>query len=110
VITLMGGLGYVNWRQACCYTADGKNKHFSTSYPEPNSTDAHIVIWEMKLWYLLTMNVTMLITLCFSFTLWLHAFQFIIASLWCSTILVQHTRMRNRTGCCKYFVIIDMYK
>ncbi|KDR21446.1 rho guanine nucleotide exchange factor 10 isoform X3 [Zootermopsis nevadensis] len=49
VITLMGGRGYVNWRQACCYTADGKNKHFSMSYPEPNSTDAHIVIWEMKL-------------------------------------------------------------
>ncbi|XP_023707592.1 rho guanine nucleotide exchange factor 10 isoform X4 [Cryptotermes secundus] len=49
VITLMGGRGYVNWRQACCYAADGKNKHFSTSYPEPNSNDAHIVIWEMKL-------------------------------------------------------------
>lgn len=49
VITLMGGRGYVNWRQACCYTADGKNKHFSMSFPEPNSTDAHIVIWEMKL-------------------------------------------------------------
>ncbi|XP_069683969.1 rho guanine nucleotide exchange factor 10-like isoform X2 [Periplaneta americana] len=49
VITLMGGRGYVNWRQACCYSTDGKNKHFSTSSPEPNSNDAHIVIWEMKL-------------------------------------------------------------
>jgi Rho guanine nucleotide exchange factor 10 len=49
VITLMGGRGYVNWRQACCYAADGKNKHFSMSSPEPNNNDAHIVIWEMKL-------------------------------------------------------------
>ena len=48
VITLMGGRGYVNWRQACCYSSDGKNKH-SMSCPEPNSNDAHIVIWEMKL-------------------------------------------------------------
>jgi Rho guanine nucleotide exchange factor 10 len=49
IITLMGGRGYVNWRQACCNVADGKNKHFSIPYPEPNSNDAHIVIWEMKL-------------------------------------------------------------
>lgn len=47
VMTLMGGRGYVNWRQA--YTADNKNKHLSVSSPEPNSNDAHIVIWEMKL-------------------------------------------------------------
>ncbi|XP_049780303.1 rho guanine nucleotide exchange factor 10 isoform X3 [Schistocerca cancellata] len=37
VVTLMGGRGYVNWRQ------QGKGG------PEPNSNDAHIVIWEMKL-------------------------------------------------------------
>jgi Rho guanine nucleotide exchange factor 10 len=49
VITLMGGRGYVNWRQACCYAADSKNKHFSAPFPEPNNNDAHIVIWEMKL-------------------------------------------------------------
>jgi Rho guanine nucleotide exchange factor 10 len=49
VMTLMGGRGYVNWRQACYYTADNKNKHLSVSSPEPNSNDAHIVIWEMKL-------------------------------------------------------------
>lgn len=49
VMTLMGGRGYVNWRQACCYVADSKNKHLSVSSPEPNSNDAHIVIWEMKL-------------------------------------------------------------
>lgn len=49
VITLMGGRGYVNWRQACCYAADGKNKHSSMPSPEPNNNDAHIVIWEMKL-------------------------------------------------------------
>jgi hypothetical protein len=45
----MGGRGYVNWRQACNYTADNKNKHLSVSSPEPNRNDAHIVIWEMKL-------------------------------------------------------------
>ncbi|KAJ9586693.1 hypothetical protein L9F63_019731 [Diploptera punctata] len=49
VITLMGGKGYVNWRQACCSTGDGKNKHSSLTSPDPNSNDAHIVIWEMKL-------------------------------------------------------------
>ena len=48
VITLMGGRGYVNCRQACS-SADGKNKHSSISSLEPNCNDAHIVIWEMKL-------------------------------------------------------------
>lgn len=43
VITLMGGRGYVNWRQPCCSNDKGR------SYKEPNRTDAHIVIWELKL-------------------------------------------------------------
>lgn len=46
VITLMGGRGYVNWRQPCC-TSD-KSKH-TFSIREPNSNDAHVVIWELKL-------------------------------------------------------------
>lgn len=45
VITIMGGRGYVNWRQPCC-SAD-KNKHGSLL--GRNSNDAHIVIWELKL-------------------------------------------------------------
>ncbi|XP_066993749.2 rho guanine nucleotide exchange factor 10-like protein [Anabrus simplex] len=47
VITLMGGRGYVNWRQACC-SSDNKGKNYVSGL-EPNSNDAHIVIWEMKL-------------------------------------------------------------
>lgn len=46
VITLMGGRGYVNWRQPCCPADKSKN---SFSVREPNSNDAHIVIWELKL-------------------------------------------------------------
>ncbi|KAF2898499.1 hypothetical protein ILUMI_07670 [Ignelater luminosus] len=46
VITLMGGRGYVNWRQPCCPSDKSKN---SFSIREPNSNDAHIVIWELKL-------------------------------------------------------------
>lgn len=46
VITLMGGRGYVNWRQPCCPADKSKN---SCSVREPNSNDAHIVIWELKL-------------------------------------------------------------
>lgn len=45
IITLMGGRGYVNWRQTCC-TSD---KQKSLNVKEPDSNDAHIVIWEMKL-------------------------------------------------------------
>lgn len=45
IITLMGGQGYVNWRQACCST--DKQKPSCTN--KPDSNDAHIVIWEMKL-------------------------------------------------------------
>lgn len=47
VITLMGGRGYVNWRQPC-YTGGDKSKN-SFVLREPNSNDAHIVIWELKL-------------------------------------------------------------
>lgn len=46
VITLMGGRGYVNWRQPCCPADKSKN---SFTIREPNSNDAHIVIWELKL-------------------------------------------------------------
>ncbi|KAF5273969.1 hypothetical protein FQA39_LY01084 [Lamprigera yunnana] len=46
VITLMGGRGYVNWRQPCCNSDKSKN---TFSIREPNSNDAHVVIWELKL-------------------------------------------------------------
>lgn len=46
VITLMGGRGYVNWRQPCCSSDKTKN---TFSIQEPNSNDAHLVIWELKL-------------------------------------------------------------
>lgn len=46
VITLMGGRGYVNWRQPCCNNSE---KGKSSLIREPNSNDAHIVIWELKL-------------------------------------------------------------
>lgn len=46
VITLMGGRGYVNWRQPC-HPADKTKNSFVIR--EPNSNDAHIVIWELKL-------------------------------------------------------------
>lgn len=46
VITLMGGRGYVNWRQPCCPSDKMKN---TFSIREPNSNDAHLVIWELKL-------------------------------------------------------------
>ena len=45
IITLMGGRGYVNWRQTCCSTDKSK----LSTVKEPDSNDAHIVIWEMKL-------------------------------------------------------------
>lgn len=47
VITLMGGRGYVNWRQPCCSNGEGKKN--AASIKEPNKHDAHIVIWELKL-------------------------------------------------------------
>ncbi|XP_057322229.1 uncharacterized protein LOC130665714 isoform X1 [Microplitis mediator] len=55
VLTLMGGRGYVNWRQLNPASATPqpfigeKNSKASYSFKEPNSNDAHIVLWEMKL-------------------------------------------------------------
>lgn len=50
VITLMGGRGYVNWRQPCCISEkSGKTPQHLVGRTEPNNTDAHIVIWELKL-------------------------------------------------------------
>ncbi|XP_023013689.1 uncharacterized protein isoform X3 [Leptinotarsa decemlineata] len=46
VITLMGGRGYVNYRQPCC--SSDKNKP-PMSGKDMNCNDAHIVIWELKL-------------------------------------------------------------
>lgn len=49
VITLMGGRGYVNWRQSCCSTDKAKGTLSQSSIKDPNKTDAHIVVWETKL-------------------------------------------------------------
>ncbi|KAK3912010.1 Rho guanine nucleotide exchange factor 10 [Frankliniella fusca] len=57
VITLMGGRGYVNWRQSCCPTNNERRRNSSVvsngnsnaNNKEPNSSDAHLVVWEMKL-------------------------------------------------------------
>lgn len=46
VITIMGGRGYVNWRQPCCSVDKSKN---ASIFRDTNSTDAHLVIWELKL-------------------------------------------------------------
>lgn len=45
VITLMGGRGYINWRQPCCSVDKSK----ASTGAGPNNHDAHIVIWELKL-------------------------------------------------------------
>ena len=45
VLTLMGGRGYVNWRQINSQS----DKNQKGSFKDPNSNDAHIVLWEMKL-------------------------------------------------------------
>ncbi|KAL3268866.1 hypothetical protein HHI36_007955 [Cryptolaemus montrouzieri] len=46
VITIMGGRGYVNWRQPCCPADKSKN---TSILRDTNSNDAHLVIWELKL-------------------------------------------------------------
>ncbi|VEN60464.1 unnamed protein product, partial [Callosobruchus maculatus] len=46
IITLMGGRGYVNYRQPCC--AADKTKPPLVGV-DANCNDAHIVIWELKL-------------------------------------------------------------
>lgn len=48
VLTLMGGRGYVNWRHVGTHKED-KNQKSTFSLKDPNSNDAHIVLWEMKL-------------------------------------------------------------
>lgn len=56
VITLMGGRGYVNWRQSCCPSNNDRRRNSNVTgansnaiCKEPNSSDAHLVVWEMKL-------------------------------------------------------------
>lgn len=46
VITLMGGRGYVNYRQPCCAADKSKSVLIGK---DTNCNDAHIVIWELKL-------------------------------------------------------------
>lgn len=49
VLTLMGGRGYVNWRQLHAQSGIDKNSKSTYAFKDPNSNDAHIVLWEMKL-------------------------------------------------------------
>ncbi|XP_043283373.1 rho guanine nucleotide exchange factor 10-like protein isoform X2 [Venturia canescens] len=50
VLTLMGGRGYVNWRQQNAATVPDKSPKSTYNFKDPtNSNDAHIVLWEMKL-------------------------------------------------------------
>ncbi|XP_023289860.1 rho guanine nucleotide exchange factor 10-like protein isoform X2 [Orussus abietinus] len=49
VLTLMGGRGYVNWRQLNGQTVSDKNPKSTYTFKDPNSNDAYIVLWEMKL-------------------------------------------------------------
>ncbi|XP_043483523.1 rho guanine nucleotide exchange factor 10-like protein isoform X1 [Leptopilina heterotoma] len=49
VLTLMGGRGYVNWRQLNTQTEKNNHKSVNNYSKDPNSNDAHIVLWEMKL-------------------------------------------------------------
>lgn len=43
VVTLMGGRGYVDWRQ----TADASERPIPAA--DPNPKDAHLILWEMRL-------------------------------------------------------------
>ncbi|XP_051175779.1 rho guanine nucleotide exchange factor 10-like isoform X2 [Leptopilina boulardi] len=49
VLTLMGGRGYVNWRQLNTQTEKNHKQMINNYSKDPNSNDAHIVLWEMKL-------------------------------------------------------------
>jgi len=49
VLTLMGGRGYINWRQLHAQSSVDKNSKSTYAFKDPNSNDAHIVLWEMKL-------------------------------------------------------------
>lgn len=49
VLTLMGGRGYINWRQLNAQSITDKGSKSGYTFKDPNSNDAHIVLWEMKL-------------------------------------------------------------
>ncbi|XP_012251368.2 rho guanine nucleotide exchange factor 10 isoform X2 [Athalia rosae] len=49
VLTLMGGRGYINWRLPNIQSVIDKNPKSTYALKDPNSNDAHIVLWEMKL-------------------------------------------------------------
>lgn len=49
VLTLMGGRGYINWRQLNAQSVIDKGSKSGYTFKDPNSNDAHIVLWEMKL-------------------------------------------------------------
>ncbi|XP_031840329.1 rho guanine nucleotide exchange factor 10-like protein isoform X1 [Nomia melanderi] len=49
VLTLMGGRGYINWRQLNAQPVVDKGSKSGYTFKDPNSNDAHIVLWEMKL-------------------------------------------------------------
>lgn len=50
VITLSGGRGYINWRHVWYNTPGDKSSKSSAPISRvPNSSDAHIVMWEKKL-------------------------------------------------------------
>ncbi|XP_032668072.1 rho guanine nucleotide exchange factor 10 isoform X3 [Odontomachus brunneus] len=49
VLTLMGGRGYINWRQLNAQFNLEKSPKSTYAFKDPNSNDAHIVLWEMKL-------------------------------------------------------------
>lgn len=49
VLTLMGGRGYINWRQLNAQSVPDKASKSGYTFKDPNSNDAHIVLWEMKL-------------------------------------------------------------
>jgi len=49
VLTLMGGRGYINWRQLHAQSGIDKSSKSTYAFKDPNSNDAHIVLWEMKL-------------------------------------------------------------
>ena len=49
VLTLMGGRGYINWRQLNAQSVTDKGSKSGYTFKDPNSNDAHIVLWEMKL-------------------------------------------------------------
>lgn len=50
IITLTGGRGYINWKHVWYnYPMDKSNKSSQTLARAPNSSDAHVVMWEKKL-------------------------------------------------------------